>query len=659
MNRSAFKLALNFLLLASTYGVCAAADSSLPAKPLIPVEDFARQPPLQSITFSPDGKLFAARQEVNGRLNISVGDLKTRKLIRVTNLTTLDVQSYQWISSTRLVFSLYDAKKGLAEQHAGGLFALNWDGSESKEISPTYETCEAKGLVTCRQTHFLRRIAGSSDEILATANDRSETTEDVYRLNTRTGRKTLLTSDNPGKVQSWFLDKDSVPRAALSVDGKKLGETFWYRDSATTPWRKISSVEGITAKRVKPAAFDADGALFVYSNLNSDKYQLHVLDPVKGVPGELVADSPLVDLDTATPRVRLGTHNVLGFHVDSDKPEMLWLDEKLAKLQSLLDASLTKGNQNDITVLDDERVLVWSWSDRDPGSYYLYDPQAKQLQELMRPRDWLKPEQMAATQVVRYKARDGLEIPSYLTLPEGKAPVKLPLVAWIHGGPWVRDEWGFSPDVQFLASRGYAVFQPNYRGSTGFGMKHLESSFKKYGQSMQDDITDGIKHLVAKGIVDPDRVCIGGGSYGGYATMMGLVKDPDFYRCGINEAGVTDLIWAQELGYTDFNRGNPDAAEAWYKVTMGDVKADRAMLEQFSPRLHADKIKAPVLIVHGAGDQRVPIQHAEGMRSAMKAAGKEPEWVVYPEEAHGFLKPENRIDRYKKIEAFLRKHIGS
>ncbi|MEO7106900.1 MAG: prolyl oligopeptidase family serine peptidase, partial [Rhodoferax sp.] len=157
---------------------------------------------------------------------------------------------------------------------------------------------------------------------------------------------------------------------------------------------------------------------------------------------------------------------------------------------------------------------------------------------------------------------------------------------------------------------------------------------------------------------DPDRVCIGGGSYGGYATMMGLVKEPEMFRCGIDEAGVTDLIWAQELGYTDFNSGDAEAAEAWYKITSGDVKTDRALLEQYSPRLHADKIKAPVLIVHGGGDRRVPIKHAEGMRDALKAAGKEYEWVIYPEEGHGFTKPENQIDRFKKIEAFLHKNLA-
>ncbi len=540
------------------------------------------------------------------------------------------------------------------------MFAVNADGSEPKELSPTNENCQTRSLVTCRQTRFLQRIANSDDEVLAVANDRDEATEDVYRLNTRSGRKTLVTSSNPGKVQQWFLDKDGVPRAALSTDGKKLGETFWYRDSADTPWRKISSVEGLAAKRIRPAAFDEDGTLFVYANLTTDKFAIYALDTGNGTLKELVTDNPKVDLDTenVSPMVRLKDKRVLGFRVNADLPEWIWFDEALAKAQATLNASLPKGNQNNMAVLDDGRIVVNSWSERDPGTFYLYDPQSKKIQELLRPVDWLDPQKLATTQVVRYKARDGLEIPSYLTLPVGKEAKKLPLIAWIHGGPWARDEWRFNPDVQFLANRGYAVFQPNYRGSSGFGLTHMTSSFKKLGQTMQDDITDGIRHLIDQGIVDANRVCIGGGSYGGYATMMGLEKEPGMFKCGIDEAGVVDLVWWEDLGYTDFNQGDPDAAEAHLKVTIGDTKTDRAMMEQYSPRLHADKVQAPVLIVHGAGDRRVPIKHAEAMRDGLKAAGKEVEWVVYAEEGHGFTKPENRVDRYKKIEAFLQKYLG-
>jgi dipeptidyl aminopeptidase/acylaminoacyl peptidase len=637
-----------FALLCAT----AVAQAPSPFKPTIPAEDFARLPKLRSPAFSPDGERFAAVQDVDGRMNLVAADMKARKLTRVTNFTTLDVARYRWISSKRLVFSVYDAKKGLTEQRGGGLFAVNFDGSDPKELSPTTGDCEARGQI-CRETRFFRRIAGQDEEILAEANDRDLATMDLYRLNTRTGRKTLLTDENPGKVSSWMVDKDLVPRAAWSVDDKKLEGTFWYRDDANSKWRKVATF-GEFAPQFRPVAFDADGALYVVSNLDDDRYALYVFDPKTNRPGEKVAQHPLADIDDGLiQRVRDGA--VVGLAIDADKPEFAWFDADYARAQKLVDASLT-GRSNRLVPLDNGKFVVESTSDRDPGTYYLLDPAQRTLEELLRTLDWLKPEALSAVSILRYKARDGLEIPAYLTLPNGREAKKLPLLAWIHGGPWARDEWRYDPEVQFLASRGYAVLQPNFRGSTGYGRKHTQASFKQWGQSMQDDITDGIRHLVAQGIVDPGRVCIGGGSYGGYATLMGLVKDPAEYRCGISVVGVSDLIWMQELGYSDFNSYSPDSADAFLAITMGDPKTDRAMLEQYSPRRHADKVQAPVLFVHGADDKRVPIKHAEGMRDALKAAGKPYEWVVYSGEGHGFLKPENRLDYYRRMEAFLARH---
>ena len=647
----------SFLLISAPRSEAADASSAQ----LIPAIDFAKAPKFSQVQFAPDGLRFAALQDLDGRANLTVGDLVAGKLTRVTSFTTYDVRSYNWISNSRLVLSLYDAKKGLAEQRGGGLFALNRDGTEPKELSPTFESCGANGK-SCRQIGFVRRISGSEDEIIASANERDSQTEDLYRLNTRTGKKVLLTAQNPGKVSKWILDTNSIPRAAISDDG--LSQTFWYRDTTDSPWRKISNSVG-EAPKMRPAAFDTDGSLLVYSNMESDRYNVYEFDAKTGKQGKLVLSDPVADIDDteivgpasviAPPSLGF---KIVGIEFQSDKPQTAWFDDRYAQLQALLDASLPKGNVNEFGILQDGDVVIQSYSDRDPGEYFLYHAKDKQLEEVLRPRDWIKPEQMSPMTVVRYKARDGLEIPGYLTLPVSKSPRKLPLVAVIHGGPWARDDWGFEPDVQFLASRGYAVFQPNYRASEGYGRRHLEAGFKQLGESMQDDITDGIRYLIAQGLVDADRVCIDGTSYGGYATMMGLIKEPDMFKCGIDEAGVIDLFWWHELGYTDFNQADPDAAEASLSVRIGDTKVDHDLLVKNSPRLHADKVKAPVMIIHAVRDQRVPFQHAEGMRDALKAAGKSVEWVVYPDEAHGFVKLENRVDRYNKIEAFLKQNIG-
>ena len=645
------------LLSAGLWVGCVAAPY-LHAAELISVADFAKRPKYSSISFSPDGDKFAAVQDSDGRANLTVGDLKASKLTRITSFKTYDVGSYQWISNSRLVLSLYDSKKGLAEGRGGGLFAINSDGSEAKELSPTYERCEGE-IKICRQMRFARRIPGSEDEIVATANDRDIRSADLYRLNTKTGRKILLTERAPGRVNRWLLDTQGVPRAAVTTEKSSLLEELWFRESAEAPWRKISSANTVAARRIEPAAFDTDGSLMVFSNLDSDNFQLYTLDTKTGKPATLVAKHALADLNDGRIIRTPNDFKPIGLEVRSDKPETAWFDEKYAKIQALLDASLPKGNVNNFTILDNGKVAVYSWSDRDPGQYLLYDPEKKQLEEVLRPRDWIQPDKMSPMTVVRYKARDGLEIPAYLTLPAGKPPKNLPLVAVIHGGPFgVRDEWAYEPDIQFLASRGYAVLQPNYRGSGGYGLKHYTSGFKQWGLTMQDDVTDGVKYLIAQGIVDPARVCIDGGSYGGYATLMALVKEPELFKCGIDEAGVSDLFWFGELGYSDFNQGDSASADAFFAETLGNPSTDKAAMELNSPRKQAAKIKSPLMIIHAVRDQRVPFQHAEGMRDAMRAAGKEVEWVVYPDEAHGFAKFENRVDRYNKIEAFLEKNIG-
>jgi dipeptidyl aminopeptidase/acylaminoacyl peptidase len=397
---------------------------------------------------------------------------------------------------------------------------------------------------------------------------------------------------------------------------------------------------------------------------------VYKFDAAKGEEGERLAHHPQVDITMIeSAGSSLGgpvsplildpqTYELIGLRVDGDRPETYWFRDQEARIQATLDRALP-GAVNVVRRLDEGRYAVRSRSDRDPGTFFVFDTNARQLKEIGRPYAWIRPEQMGRTELLRYAARDGLEIPAYLTLPAGKEAKKLPLLVWVHGGPWARDHWGWDPEVQFLASRGYAVLQVNYRGSTGFGRKHLVSSFRKLGQEMQNDLTDGVEHLVKTGVADRSRVCIGGGSYGGYATMMGLVREPGLFKCGINVVGVTDLFWWLDLGYTDFNAFDAEASGAWLRMTVGNPSSDGQMMRENSPRLQAGKIKAPVLFVHGGGDMRVPIKHAEGMRDAMKDKELPFEWVVYPEEGHGFLKESNRSDYFRRMESFLARHIGT
>jgi dipeptidyl aminopeptidase/acylaminoacyl peptidase len=300
---------------------------------------------------------------------------------------------------------------------------------------------------------------------------------------------------------------------------------------------------------------------------------------------------------------------------------------------------------------------VTAFSDVLPASFYYFDRKTGKLEFLADEMPWIDPKKMSHMTPVRYKARDGLEIPAYLTIPRGSSGRNLPLVMVIHGGPWVEgDEWFWDPEVQFLASRGYAVLQPNYRGTTRYGWKHYASSFKQWGGTMQDDITDGVKWAVAQGIADPARVCIYGGSYGGYATMMGLAKDPDLYKCGINYVGVTDLDLFVNATWSDF------AYSAWrkneLKDTFGDWATESDKLKKVSPVELAGRIKAPVMMAYGASDVRVVPQHGFRMRAALQHAGKDPEWFIAEGEGHGYRDVDNQVMFYGAMEKFLDKYIG-
>jgi dipeptidyl aminopeptidase/acylaminoacyl peptidase len=266
---------------------------------------------------------------------------------------------------------------------------------------------------------------------------------------------------------------------------------------------------------------------------------------------------------------------------------------------------------------------------------------------------------MGRQQFIRYKARDGLEIPALLTLPPGDKRSGLPLVVLVHGGPYVRGStWGWNPQSQFLASRGYAVLEPEYRGSTGFGVKHFKAGWKQWGLAMQNDIADGTRWAIAKGIVDPKRICIAGASYGGYATLMGLVNDPDLYKCGVDWVGVTDI----NLLYNGSWNFASDMSAEWKKYGMpdmvGDQVKDAAQLKATSPLEQAARITQPVLMAYGGVDVRVPIYHGKKFYDAVTRTNKNVEWIEYPEEAHGWRLPKNSIDFWTRVEAFLDKNIG-
>jgi dipeptidyl aminopeptidase/acylaminoacyl peptidase len=338
---------------------------------------------------------------------------------------------------------------------------------------------------------------------------------------------------------------------------------------------------------------------------------------------------------------------------ETDRMEFEFFDDPRRELQRFVDERLpARLNQIVSHSKDETKYVVHSGSDRTMGAYWLLDAAARELTKLFELSPWLPEERMAEMRPIRYASRDGLTIRGYLTLPQGAAPRGLPLVVHPHGGPWARDSWGFDPEVQFLASRGFAVLQMNFRGSTGFGRRFLESSFGQWGLTMQDDVSDGVRWAVEQGIADPRRVAIYGGSYGGFATLSGLTRTPELYACGISYVGVSNLFtWFAAI---------PPYWKPYLEMMhemVGHPEKDAERLHRTSPLFHAERIRAPLLVAQGANDPRVRKEESDQIVEALRRRGIDVEYIVKDDEGHGFSNEENRFEFYRAMERFLGQHL--
>jgi dipeptidyl aminopeptidase/acylaminoacyl peptidase len=393
----------------------------------------------------------------------------------------------------------------------------------------------------------------------------------------------------------------------------------------------------------------------VSSDVDRDTAALYRYDTTKRALGELIAAHPRVDLTRGLVYDR-EKHRLVGLFYDAERPGYAWFDDQWASIARGVDAALP--DHMNMLSRGGDRVLVYSYSDTDPGTYYLLDLAARKLEPVVSVRSGISPASMPHREPFRYSARDGLSIPAYLTVPRGKEAKNLPLVVDVHGGPWVRgNEWQWDPEAAYLASLGYAVLQPEFRGSTGWGRKAFEASWKQWGRAMQDDLNDGVDDLVKRGVVDPSRVCIMGASYGGYAVMEALARDPDRWKCGVNWVGVTDIRYMFDVTWSD--TWDSDWMKFSAKEMIGDPDKDAALLKAVSPLENASRIKAPVLMAYGGLDRRVPAIHGERMRDALTSHGVPVEWVLYGDEGHGFMVEATRYDFYTRVAKFLDAQIGS
>jgi dipeptidyl aminopeptidase/acylaminoacyl peptidase len=628
----------------------------------IPIADFYRPAAIRNLVLSPNGKRVCGIRPVAGRDNVMVFDIESGKTTGITKFTDADVGGLGWVNDNRLIFGLIDRTRGSGDQVPSGLFVIDHDAANFKPLVERSFISEGAKLLP-PGSEFHSRIYENgkwSEDILVEVSSmqgQGKFSSNVYRVNTTTGESHLLTLGAPGNARGWVFDRKTVARAVVT---QTEGITkIYFREDEAHPWRQIFEVkpEDVTST-VTPLAFDAAGQLYVSANLGQDNAAIYRFDQAKGsidpqpvfaVKGFDITGGLIFSEDGAT---------LKGVRYDADRSRTYWLDPQIASIQNLLDQQFADSvNQLQVRLpLDEHPVLVTSYSDRDPGRFLLFYAKEKQLQQVAVAQPWIKAVSMSPTRFLTYKARDGLTIPAQLTLPLQHSGDKPPLVVLHYGGPWVRPiHWGWDENVQFLASRGYAVFMPAPRASRGFGSKLFKSGWKQWGLAMQDDVTDGVKSLIADGLIDPNRVGIAGASYGGYLAMMALVKEPDLFKCGVNWVGVTDPSFMFTVTWTDFN--TVDSGRYDLPELIGDPDKLRDQFKRTSPVERAAEIKQPVLMAYGGLDRRVPLVNGERLKSAMAPYNKNVEWVVYPDEGHGWSLLEDNVDFWGRVERFLAKNL--
>ncbi|MEJ6020646.1 alpha/beta hydrolase family protein [Ramlibacter sp. PS4R-6] len=641
----------------------AAAHAAQPAS----AENFFRKPFLSEVAVSPSGRHLAAAVPTDGgRVQLAVMELAPLGPPKVVAaIAGSDISDVRWVNDERLVFSTVDLKRAMGDQNKmPGLYAVNRDGSDFRQlIHRVSNTISAATGVISRiltwEWDFVDTVEDGSPDIIVGQSKWDAGWDlisvSLYRLNTSTGEKRLLSAGAPEGAQDWLMDAKGEPRAVTAYVGNR--RHVWWRRGDSREWERIGDFGKYRSEGFRPVFVDAGGTLYVAAPHGAAGTEaLFRFDADRKQP----EPEPLVSVQGFDLEPRLQTHRgqFLGLHFLMEQGASYWFDRKLRTLQAGVDKALP-GRSNRLhcgKCVDARAVVVESKSDRQPGEFFLLDTQDMSMKRIAAARPWVDEATQGTRSFHRYKARDGLEIPAVVTHPPGAAQGrKLPTVVLVHGGPWLRGaKTSWNGDAQFLASRGYLVVEPDFRGSEGYGYSHFKAGLKQWGLSMQDDLQDALKWAAAQGWADADKACIMGGSYGGYAALMGTVRHPESWRCAISIAGVTDIELMYSITWSDFNNG-------WKRYGMpllvGDREKDAAQLQATSPLAQASRIKTPLLLIHGVADVRVPIDHERKFRAAVSSAGTAPEYLEYSDEGHGGWLLEHEVEFWQRIDQFLAKHL--
>ena len=617
--------------------------------PLIDRDKFFGDPKISGAELSPDGRFITFRKPNKGVMNIWIkGRNEPFEEARpITADTTRPVSGYFWSANSEYV--LYTQDKGGNENYH--IYAVDPDAEPKEDtgVPPARDLTDMEDI----RAQIYSVPEATPNEIIIGLNDRNKQLHDVYRLNLETGEKELLIK-NDKNVAGWIADRKGEVRLAMRQTQTGGMELLKVEKDTLLPVYEVSSEES-----VNPLRFHKNNEQLYMSTNKGDSLDLSrlVLFNPDTREVEYVESDPEEMVDFGGALFANESEELIATYYVGDRLRIYPKDEQFKQdmqrfRKQLPDGEVYPGSHTE----DDQYWIVRVARDVDPGTTYLYNRESGDIEKLYESRPELPIEDLAHMEAIRYTARDGTEIPAYLTLPKGVEHKNLPTVIFPHGGPWARDTWGYSSFPQFLANRGYAVLQPNFRGSTGYGKDFLNAGNKEWGTGlMQHDITDGVNYLIEQGIADPDRVGIMGGSYGGYATLAGVAFTPDIYAAGVSIVGPSNII-------TLLNSIPPYWApiKKMFEVRVGDLDdpEERKRMKEQSPLFSADQIKAPLLVIQGANDPRVKKAESDQIVEALYNRDRQVKYLVAEDEGHGFQKRGNRLAFTAYVEEFLAQHLG-
>ncbi len=599
----------------------------------IPVISFFKTPEKSLFHISPNGKYISYLKNYQQKLNIYIQCIEDGKESRVTSFTDYPVKDYFWSLNNELVFN-----KDLIDLNQYQLFAVNMQDRKLKK------------LLSLAKVRFrlISRNHNNKDWINIAMNKRDSAIFDVYKLNTQTGELKPYIK-NPGNITEWYPASEGNIQLAKASDG--VNEKILFRQDDAHEFKTI--ISNNFRNTVTPIAFTKTGGNLFYalSNLNRDKIALVEIDAATGKEVKVLYEQKMADITEVN--YSRNKHRLDIVNWEEAKPEKFLMNEDMKLIYSNL-SKLLPGHEIRITDRDtsENRLLINTYTDRSPGSMYLYDVNSKKLSKLTDFNPAIKPEELCAMKLVSYKASDGLLIHGYLTLPQTQKQTDLPVIMMPHNGPWSRNSWGYNAEVQFLANRGYAVFQVNYRGSTGYGKAFKSAGFKEVGGKIQQDITDGIKWLIANKIANPKQVAIYGGGFGGFSALHGISFNPGLYQCAVVQYGL--------INFFTYIKDVPPFLKPYLSMTyemVGNPEKDADMLRSISPVFHTDKINAPLLIFQGAKDPRANISELNQFVRDLRNREVNVKYVLKENERTYFKNEQNRLDMYAEIESFLESNL--